>query len=56
VTFEKRTGAEEYGLPNSGRLCRRFTKDGEHRLVTECKTGRESITSVNAKVKEEAWN
>jgi hypothetical protein len=35
VIFEKRTGAEEYGLPNSGRLRRQCAKDGELQLVTD---------------------
>jgi hypothetical protein len=38
VIFEKRTGAEKYGLLNSGRFCRRLTTDGELNLVTRSGT------------------
>jgi hypothetical protein len=34
VIFEKRTGAEKFGLPNSGRFCRRLSIEGGRDAVT----------------------
>jgi hypothetical protein len=56
VIFEKRTGAEKSGLPNSGRFRQRLIIEGKRDPVTGSRARRESITSVVAEIKEEARN